>query len=75
MLHIKKEISIIFTFFVGYLFLDLFCIDYNFATLLLVLLLIFNEIKFYKNRFQHALLSTVEIQVRVEQSRFELLHI
>jgi len=47
-LNVKREISVIFIFLIGYLFLDLFCIDYNFATLLLVLLLIFNEIKFYK---------------------------
>ncbi len=44
-LNIKKEIAIIFTFFVGYLFKDLFCIDYNFATLLIVLLIIAIEIK------------------------------
>lgn len=47
-LNIKKEISIIFTFFIGYLFKDIFCIDYNWATLLLVLLIIYNEIKQYK---------------------------
>lgn len=47
-LNIKKEISIIFTFIIGYLFKDIFCIDYNWATLLLTLLIIFNEIKIYK---------------------------
>lgn len=47
-LNIKKELSIIFTFFIGYLFYDCFCIDYNFATLLLVLFIIYKEIKLYK---------------------------
>ena len=49
LLNIKKEISIIFTFAIGFLFKDLFCIDYNYATLLLVLYIIFNEIKIYNN--------------------------
>lgn len=47
-LDIRKEISIIIVFFIGFLFKELFCIDYNFATLFLVLLIIYNEIKFYK---------------------------
>ena len=47
-LNMKKEIAIIFTFFIGCLFKNIFCIDYNWATLLLVLLIIYNEIKQYK---------------------------
>ena len=48
LLNIKKEIGIIFCFIIGYLFVDCFCIDYNFATLLIVLLMIYIEIKLYK---------------------------
>lgn len=48
LLKIKKEIGVIFSFFIGYLFVDCFCIDYNFATLLIVLLMIYIEIKLYK---------------------------
>lgn len=53
LLNIKKEVSYIFIFLIGCLFLDLFCIDYNFATLALVLLILFKEIKFYQkeNKF------------------------
>lgn len=47
-LNIRKEIAIISTFCIVYLFKDLFCIDYNFATLLLVLIIIFKEIESYK---------------------------
>lgn len=47
-LDIKKEISIIFTFIIGCLFKDILCIDYNWATILLVLLIIYNEINIYK---------------------------
>ena len=47
-LNIRKEIAIIFIFCIVYLFKDLFCIDYNFATLLLALIIIFKEIKLYK---------------------------
>lgn len=48
-LNMKKETSIIFTFLIGYLFKDLFCIDYNFATLLVVLLITAIEIKSLEN--------------------------
>lgn len=48
-LNMRKETSIIFTFLIGYLFKDLFCIDYNFATLLVVLLMIAIEIKLLEN--------------------------
>lgn len=47
-LNIKKEISLIFTFLIGYLLKDYYCIDYNWASLLIVLLLIYYEIKKYK---------------------------
>lgn len=48
MLGIKKELSFIFTFLLVILFEDLFCIDYNYATLLIVLFIIYKEIKAYK---------------------------
>lgn len=48
-LNIKKEISVIFLFIIGCLFKNLFCIDYNFATLLLVLIIILKEIKAYQS--------------------------
>ena len=38
--NIKKEISIIFVFLIGWLLKDYFCIDYNFATLLVTLIII-----------------------------------
>lgn len=44
-LNMKKETSIIFTFLIGYLLKDIFCIDYNFATLLAVLLITVIEMK------------------------------
>lgn len=47
-LNIKKEISLIFTFGIGYLLKDYYCIDYNWASLLIVLVLIYYEIKQYK---------------------------
>ena len=47
-LSIKKEVTIIFTFFIGYLFRDIFCIDYNYLSLLINLIIIYMEIKFYK---------------------------
>ena len=52
-LDIKKEISIIFIFLIGCLFKDVFCIDYNYGSLLLALIIILLEIKFYKkdNKF------------------------
>lgn len=46
-LNIKKEIAIIFTFFIGYLFRDILCIDYNYLSLLLTLITIYNEVKYY----------------------------
>lgn len=47
-LNIKKEISLIFAFGIGYLLKDYYCIDYNCTSLLIVLLLIYYEIKQYK---------------------------
>lgn len=47
-LNIKKEISIILSFGIIALFTEVFCIDYNYATLLIVLLIIYKEIKTYK---------------------------
>lgn len=46
-LNIKKEINIIFTLCICCLFYNLFCIDYNYATLLIVLCIIYKEIKAY----------------------------
>ena len=48
-LNIKKELSIIYTFFIGYILKDVFCIDYNYASLLIALVIIYLEIKYYKN--------------------------
>ena len=48
LLKIKKELSIIFIFFIGYLLKDIFCIDYNYASLLLALIIIYKEIEFYR---------------------------
>lgn len=48
LVNIKKEYAIIFTFFIGYLFKDIFCIDYNYGNLLIALLLIYQEIKNYQ---------------------------
>ena len=48
LLNIKKESAIILTFLISYLFKDLFCIDYNYATLLITLIIIYYEIKSYK---------------------------
>ena len=48
-LNIRREVSFIFAFIIVFLFNDLFCIDYNFATLLVVLLMILIEIKLLKN--------------------------
>lgn len=47
-LEIKKEISVIFAFITLYMLIYVFCIDYNFATLLLSLIIIYKEINFYK---------------------------
>lgn len=49
-LDIKEEISFIFTFGIGYLLKDSCCIDYNWASLLIVLVLIYYEIKQYKQQ-------------------------
>jgi len=51
-LNFKKEIIIIFVFFIGYLLFDVFCIDYNYATLLLVMLIIYREIIDYQKNNQ-----------------------
>lgn len=48
LLEIKKQLAFIFSFVITALFQNLFCIDYNFATLLLVLYIIFIEINNYK---------------------------
>ena len=47
-LDVKKEVAIIFTFFIGYLFKDIFCIDYNYLSLLIALIIIYIEIKLYQ---------------------------
>lgn len=47
-LDIKKELSILFTFLIGYLLKDYYCLDYNYATLFVTLLILYNEIKNYK---------------------------
>ena len=47
-LGVKKEVCILFTFFIGYLFKDVFCIDYNYLSLLITLIIIYREIKIYK---------------------------
>lgn len=44
-LNIKKEISIIFTFIIGYLLKDYYCLDYNYTTLFITLLIVYKEIK------------------------------
>ena len=52
LLHIKREISIIYIFFIGYILKNIFCIDYNFASLLVTLLIIYREIKNYEKNNQ-----------------------
>lgn len=47
-LNIRKEINIFFITLIFFLFYNIFCIDYNYATLLLVLFIIYKEIKMYK---------------------------
>lgn len=47
LLKIKNEVSVIFTFFIIFLFKDFLCIDYNWATLLLVLVISYAEINNY----------------------------
>lgn len=47
-LEIKKEISLICTFILGYLLKNYYCIDYNFSTLLVTLFILYNEIIQYK---------------------------
>ncbi len=49
-LNIKKELCICFTFLIAILFKDIFCYDYNYATLLVVLIIILHEIKIIKER-------------------------
>ena len=51
-LDIKKEVAIIFTFCIGYLFKDIFCIDYNYLSLLIALIIIYREIIFYKKEHE-----------------------
>ena len=41
LLNIRQEIGILFTFIIAYLFRELLCIDYNYATLFLILIIIF----------------------------------
>jgi len=48
LLNIKKEVSLLFTFFIGCLLLGKYCIDYNFGTLFLILIIIYKEIESYK---------------------------
>ena len=47
-LDFKKELAVLITGIITLLMLEYYCLDYNFATLLIVLLIIYNEIKFYK---------------------------
>lgn len=47
-LKIKKEISFICTLFIWCLLINVFCIDYNYLSLLIVLLIIYKEIINYK---------------------------
>lgn len=47
-LNVKKEISIIFVFLIGWLLKNYFCIDYNFATLLVTLIIINIELLSYQ---------------------------
>lgn len=47
-LNVKKEVSVICVFFLGWLLKDYFCIDYNFATLFVTLIIINIEISSYK---------------------------
>lgn len=49
LLEIKKQISFLFCFIIGYLLKDFYCIDYNFASLLITLIIIYYEIKNYKD--------------------------
>lgn len=51
LLDIKKELAFIFTFLIVFLFKDILCIDYNYASLLITLVIIYIEIKFYKKDF------------------------
>lgn len=48
LLNIKKEISLLFTFFIGCLLIGKYCIDYNFGTLFLILVIIYKEIESFK---------------------------
>ncbi len=48
LLNIKKEICVLFTFLIFFLLMGKYCIDYNFGTLLLILIIIYKEIKNYK---------------------------
>ena len=47
-LNVKKEVSVICVFFLGWLLKDYFCIDYNFATLFVTLIIINIEISSYQ---------------------------
>ena len=47
-LNVKKEVSVICVFFLGWLLKDYFCIDYNFATLFVTLIIINIEISLYQ---------------------------
>ena len=48
LLEVKKEVAIIFSFVIVCLFKDIFCIDYNYLSLLITLIIIYREIKLYK---------------------------
>ena len=48
MLNIEKSFCVICAFGVAYLFKNVYCLDYNFASLLLVLIIIYKEIQYYK---------------------------
>ena len=57
LLAIKESYSIIFTFIIGWLFKDIFCIDYNYGNLLIILIIIYQEIKKYKKSMKFSALS------------------
>ena len=48
LLRINNKLIVVYIFLIGYLFHDILCIDYNWVSLLLVLIIIYYEIKQYK---------------------------
>lgn len=47
-MNIRKEISVVFLFIIGCMFKNLFCIDYNYGSLLIALIIIYKEIQYYQ---------------------------